>query len=112
MHDYSMRTSWNSLVAITLVSTVAGCATRPTSAPFVIAVRGVGPDCTTTVGGRQVTADELRTIGQQESKRTQVAQIETDMAQTPYRCIGGTIYRLQEAGFRDVRFGAQPPAKR
>ncbi|MEN2747779.1 hypothetical protein [Sphingomonas sp. T9W2] len=112
MHHHSVRTFRNLLVAIMLASTGSGCVTRAPSTPFIITVRGAGAECATTVGGRQVTADELRTIGQQESKRTQVAQIETDMAQTPYRCIGGTIYRLQEAGFRDVRFGTQPAAKR
>lgn len=111
MHDHSMRAFPNLLMVSMIACTVAGCATRPTSAPFVIAVRGAGPDCTTTVAGRQVTADELRTIGRQKSKRTQIAQIETDMAQTPYRCIGGTIYRLQEVGFREVRFSAQSSAE-
>lgn len=111
MHHYRMRTFRDLLAATMLVSTVTGCATRPTSTPFVIVVRGDGAACTTTVAGREVTQDELRNIGQQASKRTDIAQIETDLSQTPYRCIGGTIYRLQEVGFKDVRFSAQPPAE-
>lgn len=29
---------------------------------------------------------------------------------TPYRCIGGAIYRAQRAGFSRVGFAAEPPA--
>lgn len=111
MHHHSMTTFRNALAVTLSVSTVMGCAAQPTSTPFVIVVRGDGAACTTTVAGREVTQDELRSIGQQASERTRIAQIKTDMAQTPYRCIGGTIYRLQGVGFRDVRFSAESSAK-
>jgi biopolymer transport protein ExbD len=77
-----------------------------------VVVRGPAPSCFIEVDGRKVTTDELLAIARPEVKPGRAARIDADMAQTPYRCIGGAIYTLQMAGFSDVGFAAKPASKR
>lgn len=97
------------MIAVVLLIAVAGCVSGTTAKPFSVAVRGPASSCSIEVEGRKVTADELLGIGRLEAKAGRHAHIDSDMAQTPYRCIGGVIYTLQMAGFKNVGFGAEPP---
>lgn len=61
---------------------------------------GQGYNCTVTVNGAVVSTDaELRGLAQAAGKRT---FLDTDRY-TPYRCVGGTIVRLQQAGFKVIK---------
>jgi hypothetical protein len=87
---------------------MANCASHMASRHFSVIVRGPAQSCTIEVEGREVTADELLLIARREAKIRRGARIGTDMAETPYRCVGGAIYTLQMAGFKDVKFVAEP----
>jgi hypothetical protein len=99
------------ITAALLSSPAIGCAAPATVAPFNIVVRGPATSCSIEVEGRKVTTDELFEIAQPEAKSGRRAHIDSDMAQTPYRCLGGAIYTLQRAGFKDVGFIAEPPPR-
>ena len=99
------------ITAALLPSPAIGCAAPATVAPFNIVVRGSATSCSIEVDGRKVTMDELLEIAQPEAKSGRRAHIDSDMAQTPYRCLGGAIYTLQRAGFKDVGFIAEPPPR-
>jgi len=97
---------------LTLLSSPAiGCAAPATFAPFNVVVRGPATSCSIEVEGRKVTTDELFQIAQPEARSGRRAHIESDMAQMPYRCLGGAIYTLQRAGFKDVGAVAVPPPR-
>ncbi|MFD1951769.1 hypothetical protein ACFSGX_13425 [Sphingomonas arantia] len=53
--------------------------------------------------------DELLAIARPEAKPGRRAFIDSNMAETPYRCVGGAIFALQRAGFKEVSFVAEPP---
>jgi hypothetical protein len=106
-----MRLFRSVFIAALLFSPAIGCAASPTSTPFNVVVRGPATSCSIEVKGRKVTADELFKLAQSEAKLVPRARIDSDMAQTPYRCIGGVIYALQVAGFKDVGFVADAAAR-
>lgn len=95
---------FNGLVLIGLV--VSGCAAQTGRAPFAASVSGTDSVCSVRVAGQEVTSDQLLAIARQEAKRTRRALLAGGTA-VPYRCIGGVIYTLQSAGFRQVDFGAE-----
>ena len=106
-----MRRFRNSLTVALLSGPALGCAAPATVQPFNVVVRGPAMSCTIEVEGRRVTADELFAIAEPEAKSGRRVHIDLDMAQAPYRCLGGTIYTLQRAGFKDVGFVAEPPRR-
>lgn len=75
--------------------------------PFNVIVRGPAASCIIEANGRTVTTEELLSIARPEARSGRRAHIVSDMP-TPYRCIGGAIYTLQMAGFKDVGFVAEP----
>lgn len=101
-HRWSMRQSRSSITLALLSGPAIGCAAPATFAPFNVVVRGPATSCSIEVEGRKVTTDELFEIAQPEARSGRRAHIDSDMAQTPYRCLGGAIYALQRAGFKDV----------
>lgn len=104
-HRSHMKT-WMRLSAASFWPMVlAGCAGH-TDQPFNVVVRGPASACTIMVDGRRATLDELRTLARPAAKAGRRVRIDSDMADVPYRCIGGAIYMLQAAGFRDVGFAA------
>jgi hypothetical protein len=80
--------------------------------PFSVIVRGSATSCNIEVDGRKVTMDELLAIARPEARSGRRAHVDSDMTETPYRCLGGAIYTLQMAGFKDVDFVAEPPSNR
>lgn len=88
---------------------VAGCGGQKAATPFNVVVRGPASSCTIEVEGRKVTTDELLAIARPEAKSGRCAHVDSDMAETPYRCLGGVIFTLQRAGFENVGFVAEPP---
>lgn len=104
-----MRRFLNLFVVAVLSTPAISCPAPATVEPFKVVVRGPAASCSIEVEGRKVTTDELFEIAQPEVKPGRRAHIDSDMTQTPYRCIGGAIYTLQRAGFKDVGFGATPP---
>ena len=106
-----MKLLVRSVIVAALPFAMTGCVGRAKMVPFTVVVRGPASSCFIEVDGRKVTTDELLAVARPEAKPGRSARINADMAQTPYRCIGGTIYTLQMAGFRDVGFAAQPALK-
>jgi hypothetical protein len=90
---------------------IGGCADQAASRPFNVVVRGPAESCVVEVMGRRVTTDELLAIARPEATRGRSAHIDSDMAKTPWRCVGGAIYVLQMAGFKYVGFIADPLGK-
>lgn len=106
-----MRSPLAARIAAWMVVGLSGCAHQTTEIPFDVLVRGPASSCSFEVGGRKVTMDELLVIARSEAKPGRRAHIDSNMAETPYRCFGGAIYMLQMAGFKDVGFIAEPPPK-
>jgi len=98
--------------AIVLPIILSGCAGHTKASPFNVVVRGSYSSCAIEVAGRKVSTDELLAIARPEAKSGKRAQIGSDMAETPYRCLGGTIYVLQMAGFKDIGFVGEPAPDR
>ena len=84
---------------------MVGCASPVNVAPFNVVVGGPATSCSVEVAGRQVTLDELFMIAQPEAKSGRRAHITSDMTGTTFRCVGGAVYTLQRAGFKNVDFG-------
>jgi hypothetical protein len=79
----------------------AACAERQ-----AVNVRAVGEaySCTLTVNGAVVSTDaDLRALARADGRR---ALLDTTRS-TPYRCLGGAIVRLQQAGFKVVGVTAE-----
>lgn len=89
-----------------------GAAAGARPAPFDVIVRSTASSCTSEVDGRKVTTDQLLRIARDKAKSGRRPLIVSDMADTPYRCVGGVIYALQVAGFKDIGFAAEPPPGR
>ena len=94
---------------IALPFALIGCAHSAREAPFRVVVRGPAATCSITVNGRVVTKEELLAIARKKVKSTRRASIHVEARETPYRCIGGTIYTLQTAGFGYLDFAGQSP---
>lgn len=88
-------------VAVLLGSScLFACAQTP---PLAITATGRDQDCSLRVNGVEVSRDaldpgRLRALRAGHDGR---AIVDTD-PQTPYRCVGATIFDLQRAGFRIV----------
>lgn len=93
-----MKSLVGSVIVAVLPFAMTGCAGRARAVPFIVVARGPASSCFIEVDGHKVTTDELLAIARPEVKPGRAARIDADMAQTPYRCIGGTIYTLQMAG--------------
>ena len=101
------------IFAVTLASGVAiGCAAPTTVAPFRVVVRGPAEACSLEVEGRKLATEQLLEIARVEAKPGRRARIDLDTPETPWQCVGGVIYTLQKAGFRDVGFNAEPLPQR
>jgi hypothetical protein len=69
--------------------------------PFIVNVKLVGKDCRLKVeGGQEVTGERLLQLGRAAAGRRGIVVYRHD---TPYRCIGGTVYTLQVAGLTDIQ---------
>jgi hypothetical protein len=78
----------------------AACAERP---PLNVRAVGEGYTCTVLANGAVVSTDaELRALARTYGKRV---LLDTNRS-TAYRCVGGTIVRLQQAGFKVVGVSA------
>ncbi|SUJ04370.1 Biopolymer transport protein exbD [Sphingomonas paucimobilis] len=86
-----------------------------------LSVTSENGQCKVYWGLTPVTSDELRTrAGRQAEGRGRAAGCQHHPriaargayprdVNTPYRCIGGTIYTMQQAGFARVGFISEPP---
>lgn len=89
-----------STVAAFVLAT-AGCAGGTATTPFEVVIRGTSSSCGIEVDGRQATTDEMvEAAGPNRAGRKAV--LVSPAGDTPYRCIGGAVYALQQAGFRRV----------
>jgi biopolymer transport protein ExbD len=79
--------------------------------PVRVEITWDGTTCGYRVDGAQVSQEELdrRAPAWVREKRAIALTGERD---TPYRCIGGTIFRLQAAGTLRVAFVSEPPPAR
>ncbi len=84
-------------ILILLASGVGACASNP---PLLARVGGEGQACAVHVNGLTISHSQrndanLHTLATTPGRRMIV---DTD-GRTPYRCVGGTIFNLQRAGF-------------
>ena len=85
---------------------LAGCASTPREAPFIVRVAGPSDPCVLNIAGQPTTLDQLLDIARREASHRRVAKVVGD-GETPYRCVGGVIYTPQMAGFLKVEFDTQ-----
>ncbi|WP_448658900.1 hypothetical protein ACPVPU_00245 [Sphingomonas sp. CJ99] len=92
-----------------LVSMIlSGCVASPSGSPFMVIVRGPADACALEVDGRKIAdSHALLAVAREQHRRGRTAIVKGD-EQLPYRCVGGAIYTLQSAGYRDVRFETGP----
>lgn len=93
------------------VLATAGCAGGTAATPFEVVIRGTSSSCGIEVDGREVTTDQLvEAAGPNRAGRKAV--LVSPAGDAPYRCIGGAVYALQQAGFRRVEVvpGSLAPA--
>ena len=84
---------------------LGGCAAR--DQVLVVGVEKSGEGCVVQVEGRRfgpaLTSDkELLDFLQAQARRRHRALVQA-VADSPYRCVGGAVFMLQRAGFRDVQ---------
>lgn len=111
LHHQEMGQLRISLTVALLCNLAVGCASPAPLSPFTVVVRGPATSCSIEVEGRKVTTDELLEIARPKAKSGRHVRIDSDMAQTPYRCLGGAIFTLQQAEFKDVGFAAKTPSQ-
>lgn len=88
----------------------------------VLSVTGSGETCNVAWGTSPITSQELldRAVAKLKGVVDRLGSnitpddipevhIRGDVS-TPYRCIGGTVYTMQQAGFAKVGFISEPPA--
>lgn len=81
-----------------------------TADPVRVKISWNGQTCGTVVDGASLSEDDLDRRGRQWAKEGREVSLHgTD--QTPYRCIGAIIYRLQMAGLTRIGFISEPPAR-
>ena len=79
-----------------------------TADPVRIEATWDGTSCGVCVDGAQVTQEELdRRARKWAAEKRAVAIVNSQ--DTPYRCIGGTIFNLQAAGLTRIGFFSEPP---
>jgi len=106
-----MKASLSSFTTVAAM-VLGACAHEPLQAPFNVLVRGPASECSIEVQGKKLDLDELLVLARSEARPGRRARIDSDMDQTPYRCIGGAIYTLQLAGFKQVGFVSEPAASK
>ena len=81
-------------------SLLAACATTP---PLLVQATGDGVTCTIRANGRLLPTEAHHDAGLRALAKTHRGRVVVDTdPHTPYKCIGGSIYNLQRAGFRIV----------
>jgi hypothetical protein len=89
------------LVVVTLA---ASCA-RQSAPPVILYLVRQAETCRVELDGHPVTQDQLLVAAR--SWRGRVVRIEYGK-NTPYKCIGGTIFTVQRAGVEKVGFEPSP----
>jgi biopolymer transport protein ExbD len=98
--------------SVALIVLLAGCVGTP---PLVMQATGTAEDCKVTADGAvfseaEFTQARLQALAKKHGKRLIV---ESD-GRTPYRCIGGALFNLQNAGFKIVAIrveGVEVPSR-
>jgi hypothetical protein len=67
--------------------------------PLVVAATRDGEGCRVSVEGQRVTNDQLLETGRRARARRGIVLFDRD---TPYKCVGGAVFTLQQAGVRSV----------
>jgi hypothetical protein len=106
-----MKALRSTAIFCTLAMGVLSCAKPEAPAPFNVKVSGPAYSCSIIVAGQKITDDELLALAQKEVSKGRAAHIDADLQNTPYRCFGGVIFTLQRAGFKNIGYDAEPPAK-
>lgn len=78
---------------------VACVSYREREPPLVVNVKGDGDGCHVSVDSRRVTIDDLLDVARNSGSRRAIVVYAKD---TPYRCIGASIFTLQRGGVRSV----------
>ena len=88
------------LSVILLISLLGACASKP---PLLVRATGEDDTCTVQVNGLTLSNEELdeRRLRALATAHGSRLIVDADH-RTPYKCIGGTIFKLQRAGFRVV----------
>jgi len=81
-----------------IVPALIGCAACAEHQPVSVRAIGEGYACTVTLNGALMETDADLQAARTTDRR---ALVETDR-KTPYRCLGTTVIRLQQAGFKVV----------
>jgi biopolymer transport protein ExbD len=79
-----------------------------TAAPVKLDVVWDGQTCHARLDGEMLSDAELSKRGRQWASEHRSVSIPTPMNNTPYRCVGGIIFLLQEAGMQKVGFVSEP----
>jgi hypothetical protein len=88
------------LLMMVAAAALASCVHVENSAPaLVVTAQREGEGCRITVEGERVGNDRLLAIGKQATNRLGIVLYDKD---TPYRCLGGSIFTLQRAGLKRV----------
>ena len=101
--------------AVFLYAMLAACnSTAPKASSVPISVTWEAPDtCRIGVEGQTylVGRDDSRLTAalRQARAKSRNAFLQTNDPNVPYKCVGGTIITLQQAGFEHVGFIAEPP---
>jgi hypothetical protein len=91
---------------------VSGCATR---SPLMVQTTSDDVDCNLMVGGKPSSSRKLDKEALQVSAKNHNHRAVLDAYRTtPYKCIGGVVFALQNAGFQrvTVRIDGVEPADR
>ena len=79
---------------------LASCASLRQDEPLlVVTAQRDGDGCLILVDGERVTSDQLLEVAAKAQKRRAIVLYDKN---TPYKCIGGSIFALQRAGLRYV----------
>jgi hypothetical protein len=88
------------LIMVVGAAALASCVHFDDSAPaLVVTAQREGEGCRITVEGERVANDRLLAIAKQATNRLGIVVYDKD---TPYRCLGGSIFTLQRAGLKRV----------
>jgi len=85
---------------LTFAALMLGMQTAP--APLMVRVEGRGSQCRTLIDGTLLDG-ALIDRARAEVRDGREALVSSD-AKTPYRCVGGAIFALQQAGFTRIDF--------
>lgn len=78
------------------VTLTASCMHVPGESSLLVAtVKRDGDRCRVSVEGEQLTSGQLESMARGAKKRRAIVIYDTD---TPYKCVGATVYSLQRGG--------------